>query len=99
MMKTSQLRQFLYLANTVMICVVLLALTYLTFSVVEASRHVKEFNEQQVNIVQQQNDLQLCTQHDLTIAVRKIGRKLGLPVDDISIPSVEEIPCDELQTP
>lgn len=99
MMKTSQLRQFLYLANTVMICVVLLALTYLTFSVVEASRHVKEFNEQQVNIVQQQNDLQLCTQHDLTIAVRKIGRKLGLPVDDISIPNVEEIPCDELQTP
>ncbi len=92
-------RRVLYSANTLLIALVLGTLVYLTVTVVDASNSVKEFNEQQVRYVQNQNDLQLCTQHDLTIAVRKIGRKLGLPVDDISVPKVQEEHCDELRSP
>ncbi len=90
-------RRALYVANTALIALVLGTLVYLTVTVVDASNSVKTFNEQQVRYVQDQNDLQLCTQHDLTIAVRKIGRKLGLPVDDITVPNVEDVPCAELQ--
>lgn len=94
-----RLRRWLYLSNSVLIVVVLGTLIYLTASVLEASNDVQHFTEQQVQIIQAQNDLQLCTQHDITIAIRKIGRKLGLPVDDITVPIVREIPCEELQSP
>lgn len=94
-----RLRRWLYLSNSVLIVVVLGTLIYLTASVLEASNDVQHFTEQQVEIIQDQNDLQLCTQHDITIAIRKIGRKLGLPVDDITVPHVEEIDCASLQSP
>jgi len=48
----------------------------------------------QTNIVQHQNDTQLCAQHDITVAVKKIGLKLGLPVDDIVPPDVRGIDCE-----
>lgn len=98
-MEPGRLRRALYLANTVLIVVVIFTLGALTASVLDASRQVQEFNEQQVRIVQDQNSLQICTQHDLTIAVRKIGRKLGLPVDDITVPRVEASHCEALRAP
>lgn len=98
-MSDSKLRSALYVANTVLIIAVIVTLGVLTASVVNAGRQVAEFNERQVLIVQEQNDLQLCTQHDITTAVRKIGRKLGLPVDDITPPNVEAIDCASLQAP
>ncbi len=91
-------RRTLYAANTALIALVLGTLVYLTVTVVDASNSVKQFNEQQVRYVQDQNDLQLCTQHDITIAVRKIGRKLGLPVEDITVPQVQEEHCEELRS-
>lgn len=98
-MRDLPLRRILYVANTILIVAVIVTLGVLTASVIEAGRQVQEFNERQVTIVQEQNDLQLCTQHDLTIAVKKIGRKLGLPVDDITPPNVEAIDCASLQAP
>ncbi len=98
-MSEGHARRVLYWANTLLIVAVIVTLGVLTSSVIRAGRAVQEFNERQVGVVQQQNDLQLCTQHDLTIAVRKIGRKLGLPVDDIAVPGVETIDCETLRNP
>lgn len=56
-------------------------------------RQISEINQRQIQAVQQQNNTQLCAQHDIVIAVRQIGVKLGLPVDDIRIPDVEGLNC------
>jgi len=54
---------------------------------------ISDINRRQIEAVKQQNDAQLCAQHDITVAVRKIGLKLGLPVEDIVPPDVSAIQC------
>lgn len=55
--------------------------------------------KRQNEATQQQNITQLCAQHDITIAVRKIGLKLGLPVADIVPPTTEGLDCPKVNTP
>jgi len=50
-------------------------------------------NEQQLAAIQRQNEVQLCAQHDITIAVRHIGEALGLPVSNILVPDVSALDC------
>lgn len=80
----------LFIFQIVVNIVVLGALVALLFS---ATRDIATITEQQVVIVQQQNEAQLCAQHEIVVAVRKIGVKLGLPVEDIVPPDVEGLDC------
>lgn len=66
---------------------------FVAASVLNTARDVAEINRRQLELVAQQNDAQLCAQHDIVIAVRKIGTKLGLPVSDIVPPDVAGIVC------
>ena len=57
--------------------------------------------KQQIEFVQTQNDVQLCTQHDIILAVQKLGRGfervLGLPpLANIDIPDTHGLNCDEI---
>lgn len=82
--------------NLLLIVVVILFLLTLTGFVFYATSKIGQFSRQQIEYVQHQNDAQLCAQHDIIVAVRKIGQKLGLPVEDIVVPNIEELNCDEL---
>lgn len=55
----------------------------------------------QIEFVQNQNDIQLCTQHDIILAIQKLGRglerALGLPpLAHIDIPNTQGLKCDEI---
>lgn len=64
-----------------------------SFMVIKTNQTVSEINENQIHYVQAQNDAQLCAQHDIVLAVKSIGHKLGLPVNDIPVPSIEGLAC------
>ena len=68
-------------------------MAFTSFVVIRTNQTVGQLNQNQVAIVQQQNDAQICTQHDIVLAVKSIGRKLGLPVDDITVPDVKGLDC------
>jgi hypothetical protein len=48
-----------------------------------ATIRISDINQRQLDAVKNQNTAQLCAQHDIVDAVKKIGRSLGLPTDDI----------------
>jgi len=75
------------------IVVVVVALIALTASVLQYQRQSAELNRRQIMAIQQQNDLQICAQHDMLQAIKKIGLKLGLPVQDIHPPDTEGLDC------
>jgi hypothetical protein len=79
--------------NWVMIALVLLWMAIVTQQVILAATHISDINTRQIESVKAQNNTQLCAQHDIVIAVRKIGLKLGLPVVDIVPPNVDGIEC------
>jgi hypothetical protein len=85
------LRDRLFVAVAVAAIITMALTSYLT---VKTNATVDEVNRQQVIIVQQQNNAQLCAQHDILVAVRQIGRKLGLPVADIIVPDVTGLDCE-----
>ena len=82
----------LFIVQVVANIVVLALVIGLLFT---ATRNISELSEQQGKAIQAQNYAQLCAQYDLTIAVRRIGLKLGLPVDNIQPPSLEGVNCEE----
>jgi hypothetical protein len=79
---------------TVLLIVIWLGM--LTVLVVNTTAKIGETSEQQIKAVAKQNDLQICTQHDIIESVKAIGRKLGLPVSDIRPPDVEDLNCEAL---
>jgi hypothetical protein len=71
---------------------VLLSVSYLSFST------VGRIDRRQVEAVQLQNDTQICAQHDLILAIKRVGVDLNLPaVRDIRPPSIEGINCEALR--
>jgi hypothetical protein len=68
-------------------------MTFVVIGVLVMAALLYNINQRQIAGVSQQNDAQLCAQHDITVAVRKIGLKLGLPVEDIVPPDVEGLNC------
>lgn len=50
-------------------------------------------NKRQAEAIQQQNDAQLCAQHEIVVAVRQIGTKLGLDVSDMTVPDIRGLDC------
>jgi hypothetical protein len=72
---------------------ILLSVSYLAYDT------VGQINERQIEQVQSQNDTQICAQHDLILAIRRVGADLNLPaVRDIRPPSIEGINCEALRS-
>jgi hypothetical protein len=93
-------RHWLVIVNWTMIVFVVLWLAVITQQVIlstsrnaDTAKQIGEINQRQIETVREQNNAQLCAQHDIVIAVRKIGTKLGLPVEDIVPPNVDGIDC------
>lgn len=81
---------WLFLLQVVLVVGVLLILTAYT---VQTANQVQVISQRQIDIVQQQNNAQLCAQHDIIIATRQIARSLGLPTSGIVVPNVEGLSC------
>jgi hypothetical protein len=92
--KDSRVRAILSWVNVVVIVGVILWMSAITASTLQTQATVAEFNENQIIYVQQQNDRQLCAQHDILVALRTFMRTLGLPTDNIRVPDTEGIDCD-----
>jgi hypothetical protein len=92
-------RRTLDLLNWVMIVLVLLWMAIITQQVILAATHISDINTRQIATVQNQNDTQLCAQHDITLAVISVARKLGLPTDDIAVPDIAGLECDARAAP
>lgn len=72
--------------NIIVLCLIVGLLFY--------SIHTQnDVDQRQLVAIQRQNDIQLCAQHDITVAVRQIGRSLGLPTEDIIVPDIEGLDC------
>jgi hypothetical protein len=71
----------------------ILCLGALIFFMVFTSLRISDINQRQLDAVQQQNTAQICSQADIVGAVKKIGRSLGLPTDDIVVPDTEGLNC------
>ncbi len=93
-MNDRRIRATLYWANAVLIVLLVLWMGWITARQIETGTAVAEFNENQIIYVQQQNDRQLCAQHDILVALRTFMRTLGLPTDNIRVPDTEGINCD-----
>jgi hypothetical protein len=88
--KWATLRDRVFVAVAIAAIITMALTSVLT---IKTNAKVDEVNRQQVAVVKLQNDAQLCAQHDIVLAVRQIGRKLGLPVSDIIAPDVTGLEC------
>lgn len=79
--------------NIAMIVLVLVWMALVTSQVIVSTGRISDINSRQILTVQQQNATQICAQSDIVTAVRKIGLKLGLPVEDIVPPDVTGLEC------
>lgn len=79
--------------NLILVVLVVLVLGGVIAMNVYAAKAISDINRRQIAQVSHQNDLQLCAQHDMVFAIRKIGLKLGLPVSDIVPPDIRGLDC------
>lgn len=92
-MNDRRVRSLLYWANAAVLVMVVLWMGWITARTIEADVRSKEFARIQLEFVTEQNEDQLCGLRTTLIAVRKIGLRLGLPVQDIELPNVEGFAC------
>jgi hypothetical protein len=76
----------------------IVVLAFIIMQLVLATSRLQTIQDAQIDYVQDQNTLALCGQRQMLVAVRSIGRKLGLPVADIDLPPVDEEVCAKLAT-
>ncbi len=81
---------FLFLIQIVVNIVVLALLGGLQYDATQTLADVQMRQVQQAQVVQADA---LCNQREMLVAIRKIGLKLGLPVEDIRLPDVEGLDC------
>ena len=74
----------------------ILVLSFIIMQLILAAARLERIQETQIQVVQDQNTLSLCNQREMIVAVRSIGRKLGLPVADITAPNVDPVECERL---
>jgi hypothetical protein len=91
---TSKPRHFLVVVNWTMIVLAFLWMAVITQQVILSTSQIADINQRQIATVQDQNDTQLCAQHDITVAVISVARKLGLPTDDIAVPDTTGLECE-----
>jgi hypothetical protein len=87
----ARLRDRLFTLVAVAAVVAFVVVTYFSIATFQA---VGEFNRRQIEVVKAQNDVQICAQYEITLAVREVARRLGLPWKDIALPSVGGIDCE-----
>lgn len=92
-MNDRRIRAILYWGNGLLIVLVIFWMGLLTTTVLSTAKTVAAVNERQIEAVKVQNEIQLCAQHDIVQAVKQIGIRLGLPVEDIIPPDVEGMDC------
>ena len=73
-------------ANIVILCIVVALLVW-------TQQRQADFNQPQLDAIRHQNEVQICAQHDITESLVKIGRSLGLPVQDIELPDTQGLAC------
>jgi hypothetical protein len=88
--KWATLRDRLFVVVALAAIVMMVITSVLT---IKTSAAVDKVNRQQLAFVTAQNVQQLCAQRDIVQAVRSIGLKLGLPVEDIVPPDVSGLNC------
>jgi hypothetical protein len=76
-----------------MIVLVIVAVMAMVGLVIRQGQQIANLNKATADYIVAQNKAQLCAQHDITIAVKKIGRRLGLEVTDIVVPNVAGLNC------
>lgn len=86
-------KRWLGALSVIQVVVNMAVLTFVIVAVLNATQRIGEVQQAQIELVATQNQAQLCAQHDMTIAIRQIGKKLGLPVEDIYVPSVKGFDC------
>jgi len=74
----------------------IIVLSFIIAQLILATSHIQQIQRDQIHYVQDQNTLSLCAQREILVAVRGIGRKLGLPVEDIVAPKVDPVFCEAL---
>jgi len=76
----------------------IIVLCFIIAQLVLATEHIQQIQRDQIHYVQDQNTLSLCAQREILVAVRGIGRKLGLPVEDIVAQKVDPVLCAALSS-
>ena len=71
----------------------IIVLGILLVLMLSATIRIADINQRQLDAVKNQNIAQICTQHDIIIAVRSIAEQLGLPTDQIIVPDVSDLDC------
>lgn len=74
----------------------ILVLSFIIMQLILATSRIQKLQDAQIHYIQDQNTLQICGQREMLVALRSIGRKLGLPVEDIVAPYVDVELCEFL---
>jgi hypothetical protein len=86
-------RRLLDVLFTGQLILVVIAVVLVVGYTIRTGQEVRQISERQTLILQQQNNFQICNQHDMLLALNDISRKLGLPPNDFVIPDIEGLNC------
>lgn len=78
----------------------IVAFTLTAYITIQTNRTVAEINRRQIEAVQNQNNQQLCVQHDIILTVRQLAegfrRTFGTPqLAEIEVPDVTGLDCEQ----
>lgn len=90
---SANLRRLIDRSVPLFVFAVVILFAVLTTFLVRQQQQIADLTRRQIIFIQEQNNVQLCAQYEITVAVRKIGLRLGLPVDDIQPPKLGGIDC------
>lgn len=87
--------------NIIVLGLIIAGLVYALAQLNAQEARQEQITQTQIEIVQNQNNIQLCAQHDVILAVRKLDRGLervlGLPpLANIDVPRVKGLDCEGL---
>src|SRR4051794_37868240 len=90
-------RRFLDMMLILQVVLNIIVLGLIIAFMILGAKRISDINQNQLDAVTTQNAQQLCNQHDMVQAVRLIGEKLNLPVEDIVPPPIGDIDCPKLR--
>lgn len=90
-MKLRRVLDGLYIFQVVVTIVVLFAVIGF---MVRTYERVGDIQRNQIRIVQEQNDTQICAQYQIIRGTKSIAKSLGLPTRDIVLPDIEGLDCE-----
>lgn len=92
---------FQVVVNIIVLGLLTAAMIYVLGQLSEQATRQEQVLKAQLEFVQTQNDVQICTQHDIILAIQKLARGfervLSLPpIAQIDVPKVSHIDCETL---